>query len=306
MSSEYPKRFGKYLRPTILLLTCQAMGGSLDEAINTAAAMQLSEEWILIHDDIEDGSEQRRKKPTLHKIYPENLAINAGDALHSITRDILATNFEVLDKDTAIKINQEFSTMITRTVIGQTVEMKWIHDDKMDFSDDDWYFIADGKTSYYTVAGPIRLGAILAGATDEQLDKLADFGINIGRGFQLVDDILDVTSDFDGHKKQIGNDIYESKRTLILGHLLRTSSGRNKEKLESIISKHREDKSEKEVMWVIDLMKKCGSIEYAKEKANMYKTKALKIKEEDLGFLNKEPYRKDLSTLLKFIFERDH
>src|SRR3989344_7115050 len=89
---EYPERKGKYIRPTLLLLTAEGMGTKEEIALQTAAAMQTSEDWLLIHDDLEDDSEFRRGKLTLHKMHGEKLAINAGDALHIIMWKILLDN----------------------------------------------------------------------------------------------------------------------------------------------------------------------------------------------------------------------
>src|SRR3989344_3960571 len=81
---DYPDRQGKYIRPTLVLLMCEMLGGDSEKALLTAAAMQTSEDWILNHDDIQDKSEERRGKPTLHRIYGLNIALNAGDASHMI------------------------------------------------------------------------------------------------------------------------------------------------------------------------------------------------------------------------------
>lgn len=188
INREYPERKGKYLRPTLILLTAGAMGLDIKKTVKIAAAMQISEEWILIHDDIEDDSEDRRGKPTLHKTYGTEIAVNAGDALQTIMwRAILDQKDE--------KITDEFYRLIMRTILGQGVELIWTDKKEKEISNDKYLFFADSKSGYYSIAGPIRLGAILAGATKKQLDKLTEFGLYLGRCFQLVDDILDVEQD---------------------------------------------------------------------------------------------------------------
>jgi len=181
MVSDYPNRKGKYVRPTLLLLTAQAMGFSLDQTLPTAAAMQLSEDWILSHDDIEDQSEQRRGSPAIQKIYGDHLAINAGDALHVLMWQVLSQNFSLLDKNITQKIQQEFFTMLNRTILGQTIEIKWIEDYRYDLKTDDILLIAESKTCYYTISGPMRLGAILSGANQEQLNSIYKFGLSLGK-----------------------------------------------------------------------------------------------------------------------------
>lgn len=184
----YPERQGKYLRPTLVLLTAQALGLPASKATLTAAAMQMSQEWLLIHDDIEDDSALRRDKPTLHKLYSPDLALNAGDELHAIMWKMVS--------DIGInEITEEFYRILLRTILGQGVEQIWTEAGTGKIAEDEYFFIADSKSAYYTIAGPMRLGAILASATPTQIDKITQFGLHLGRCFQLVDDILDYKQD---------------------------------------------------------------------------------------------------------------
>lgn len=242
----YPERKGKYLRPTLVLLVAQAMGADSKSAVKTATAMQLSEEWILIHDDIEDNSDARRGGPTLHKEFGHELAINAGDALHIIMWKMV--------NDVALpKISEEFYRMLMRTALGQGVEQIWTNKKSKEITDDEYFFVADSKSAYYSIAGPMRLGAIIAGATPEQLEKITEFGLYLGRCFQLVDDLLDLEQD----KK-------EGKVTLA----------------------------------------NTKGVEYTKRLASEMKDKAKVIFDNDLGFLNNEPARGQLTELTEFILER--
>lgn len=303
---DYPKRLGKYLRPTLLLLTAQAMGFPLQKAIKTAAVMQTSEDWILIHDDVEDESEQRRGKLALHKIYGKELAINAGDGLHILMWQMLWDNIDIVGQAKAAEITTEFIRILKRTVFGQTIEIKWTQENKIDLTDEDVFFIIDGKTVYYSIAGPMRLGAILAGADQKQLKLLYEFGLLLGRSFQIVDDLLDLTSDFSGQKRQQGNDIYEGKRTIMLGHLLRTLSGKDKGKLINILAKKRDKKTVEEVSWVINKMKKSGSLDYGRQMAQDLAGQAKNFFEQELKFLKKEPARSQLRMLIDFVVERKY
>jgi geranylgeranyl pyrophosphate synthase len=191
---EYPERKGKYLRPTLVLLVAGAMGANIKKAIKTATAMQLSEEWLLIHDDLQDNSEKRRGKTTLHRLYGMEMAVNAGDTLATIMWKVLLDNEKVLGPKKTFEIMDEFYKTLLRTEHGQAVEMMWSKKRK-EISDSDWYFLADGKTSYYTISLPVRLGAIIAGTNGKQIEKLTEFGLYLGRCFQLIDDILDIETD---------------------------------------------------------------------------------------------------------------
>lgn len=197
INKEYPERKGKYLRPTLVLLTASAMGLETKLALKIAAAMQISEEWILISDDIEDNSDQRRGKPTLHKMYGQELAINASDTLETIMWKIITDckNQKIID---------EFYRIILRTTLGQAVEQIWTNS-KAKITDEKYFFVADSKSAYYSMAGPMRLSAIIANASQKQLDKITDFGLHLGRCFQLVDDILDFEQDKKEGKTTLAN-----------------------------------------------------------------------------------------------------
>lgn len=304
--AAYPERKGKYLRPSLVLLTAAAMGVPEKRAIKTAAAMQISEDWILNHDDIEDDSLQRRGLPALHRLFGKELAINAGDSLHGVMWKVLIDNLDVLGFKIGQKIQEEFYQMLNRTVLGQTVEIKWTQENKTGLSDEDILFILESKTGYYTIGGPMRLGAIISGATEEQLSAIYDFGRYLGQCFQIVDDLLDLTSDFKGLKKQIGNDIYEGKRTIMLMHLFRTSRSQDRKKLLQIMVKNRDGKTPTEVKWVIETMKKYGSLKHGQNLAEKLAEEAREIFEKKLGFLSHQPARDQLKAGINFILKREY
>jgi geranylgeranyl diphosphate synthase type II len=301
---EYPERKGKYVRPALVLLSCEAMGGNPEKAMKTAAAMQTSEDWILIHDDWEDGSEERRNKPCLHRMYTPELAINAGDTLHVIMWKILEDNNKLVGPQKTFEIIDEFYKMLMRTTLGQTVEIKWTQDNRMDMSDDDVYFILDGKTVYYTIAGPLRLGAIVAGATKQQLDEIFRLGVPLGRAFQIRDDLLNLIGDREKYGKEIGGDILEGKRTVMLVHLLRTSDAADKKRVMDVLNKPRVEKGAEEVGLVIDLMNKYGSIDYGKKKAEEFAGQALAVFDK-MNFYKPGTARDALREGIKFMVTRE-
>ncbi|MFC1727104.1 polyprenyl synthetase family protein [Patescibacteria group bacterium] len=303
---EYPYRKGKYFRPTLLLLTTEAMGFDHEKAIKTAAAMQMSEDWILVHDDVEDQSLKRRGKPTLHEQYSNGLAVNAGDALHVLMWEILNDNFSIISHQKAMRIIKEFCVMLKRTTLGQTTEIKWATENKLNLTEEDIYFIMESKTVYYTCAGPMRLGAILAGASSSQLNSLYQFGRALGYCFQIRDDLLDLVSDFRGLKKQKGNDIWEGKRTIILAHLLAESKGKDRQKLIEILKKKRESKTQNEIDWVLSVMEKYGSLEYAGEQVTKFQAEAHRIFDRQLSFLSQQPARDQLKQAIDFVATRKH
>lgn len=302
--SDYPQRKGKYLRPTLVLLTAQSMGLSKEEALLTAAAMQTSEDWILCHDDIEDDSPDRRGKPTLHNLVGIELAINAADALHILMWKMINDNYRLLKFDIANKIAEEFFWMLNRTTLGQGIELKWAKEKEINLSYKDIEFILESKTGYYTIAGPMRFGAILAKANQDQLDIIYRFGILLGKAYQIIDDLLDVTSDFSGGKKIKGNDIYESKKTILLTHLLNTSNQKDRSIIGDIIRKDRNKKTTDDISVVIGLMDKYGSIQFSKELANKYVSTSKKYFLEKMDFIKVNPYRDQIFSGIEFITNR--
>lgn len=297
--SEYPFRFGKYLRPTLLMSTALSMGASSKDSLLPAAAMQLSEEWILIHDDIEDESEQRRGLPALQRMYSPALALNAGDALHVIMWKA------VIDTHNS-KIIDEFYSLLNRTTFGQTIDIKWNQENKLNITDEDIFLILESKTCYYTISGPMRLGAIVAGASANELNTIYTFGKYLGRAFQIIDDVLDLTSDFSGQKKQQYNDIYEGKRTIPLSHLLKAANKSEISEITSIFSKSRDRKTLGEVLRIIELMNRYHAIDSARELAVEFSLMAKKILIEKMPFIKIEPYRTQLETAIDFIVNRSH
>ena len=300
--TDYPSRRGKYLRPALVMLMAEAMSGSSDKAVYTATAMQMSEDWILIHDDWEDGSLERRGKPALHRLVSSEISVNAGDTLHECMHRVLSENYRLLDVALARRVQHEFFLMLGRTTFGQYAEIKWTQDNKQDMTDDDVLFTVSGKTVYYTVAGPLRLGAILAGANDEQLQRIYEFSYPLGLCFQIRDDVLDLTGDFEGQKKQSLNDIYEGKRTLILLHLLRHCADEERQRVETILGKPREQKTADEVQYIRGLMDTYGSIRYAETRAEEYARQALDLLS-TIDFIQ-DSYRPLFREMVDFVLRR--
>lgn len=304
---DYPRRRGKYLRPTLVMLGYQSMLHGMPQLPDgaetiTAAAMQVSEDWILIHDDLCDGSQERRGKAALHREVGLEIAVNAGDTLHEVMHRILSRNYDVLPLATARRVQEEFFRMLSRTTFGQYAEILWTQQDRLDMTEQDVLFTIAGKTAYYTIAGPLRLGAILAGASDEELECLYRFSYPLGVCFRIRDDILDLTSDFEGQKRQTCNDLYEGKRTLMLLHLVGRATATELQRIQEILGKSREEKTAEEVAWLRTLMDKYGSIDYAAEMAQRYADEAM----EQLNSLDfiEENCRLLFRQMVQFVLDR--
>jgi geranylgeranyl diphosphate synthase type II len=277
MMRDYPARTAKGLRPFLCVVASRATGGREEDTLLTAACLEMFQHWILIHDDIEDESELRRGEPTLHMKYSEPLALNAGDALHAKMWGALATNEERLGQERTLRVIDEFSRMVDKTTEGQHMELVWVHEKKWDLDESDYYEMCTRKTSWYTIASPCRLGAIVAGAKAPVLEKLLDFGLKLGVGFQIQDDVLNLTGDQSKYGKARSDDILEGKRTVMLLKLLELAKSAEKAKVVAIMNKPREKKTSSDVEYVLSMMKKYDTIGYASGRAKTLMNGALSV-----------------------------
>ena len=303
---EYPERQGKYLRPGLILLSSQMFGSDSKKALLTAAAMQVCEDWILVHDDVEDHSLERRHKPALHIIYGEELAVNAGDALHVVMWRMLGDNVRLIGDEPGWKVFNKMADMIEKTVEGQFLEINLIRKNKVEIKEKEYFEMIDVKAGYYTIIGPLQLGAIIAGKNQIELDKIAKWGIYAGRAFQIWDDVMNLAVDSKKQGKEQAGDILEGKRTLILIHTLKNCTKIEKEKIIKIYTKKREQKTETEKEYVLNLMIKYGSIEYAKKRARDYAEHAKIIFDKNTAQIKDIKNKKIIRDLIDFVVNREN
>ena len=309
MVREYPERKGKYLRPALVMLSNEMFGGSDEKAILTAAAMQTSEDWILIHDDFEDHSEERRSsgdeyKPALHRIYGDELAVNAGDALHMIMWKMLGDNVRFLGDKLGWKIYDKMYDILTRTAEGQYMEMSWIRDGRIAITEEEYYKMIYTKAGYYTITGPLQLGAMLAGAPDDDIRKIEEWGVPLGCAFQIWDDTMNLIVDSTEQGKERGGDILEGKRTIMLIHLLSHCTIAEKNFIKTIYSKPRHLKTEQEKNYVLKLMEKYGSIEDGKKGAREFSEKAKNAFDKNTAHLGDTHAKKVIRSTIDFVVNR--
>lgn len=280
MMRDYPSRQAKGMRPFLCATSCRAAGGAEDDAMLTAACIELFQNWILIHDDIEDGSELRRGEPALHHRYGEPLALNAGDALHARTWEALLQNKNRLGAEKAFSVMEEFSRMVNMTTEGQHMELGWVASRRWDLQEKDYFEMCTRKTSWYTVASPCRLGALVAGATPGVLDGLEEFGLKLGVAFQIQDDSLNLVGDEAKYGKAKSDDILEGKRTLILLHMLGMGTQSERDKAIAIMNKDRDKKTDSDISYVLSLIEKYDAVGFARKRAAELLKEALAILKE--------------------------
>jgi geranylgeranyl diphosphate synthase type II len=265
--ADYPLRPSKMLRSVLCLATCRLYGGRESDALDAAVAIELLHSAFMVHDDIEDDSEVRRGRPTLHRAHGVALAINAGDALGFMSLVPLLGGAPQRPHAVTWAMITEMLDVVLRTIEGQALELGWIRDGIVDLQDGDYMAMVAKKTCWYTTILPCRLGELAA------TGRLAGswpipFGTCLGTAFQIRDDVLNIEGTLEAYGKEIGGDIREGKRTLILLHLLRNCDRQDRERVVAIYRRPREARTAEEVLWVAEAMREAGSLEYATSAAN--------------------------------------
>ncbi len=306
MMLDYPLRAGKGLRPAICLLICEAFGGNPRNALNTAAALELLQNWALIHDDIEDGSDLRRGEPCLHQKYGIPIAINVGDGLHCKMWEMLNQNADLLGYELAFTIASEFVQLSNSIVEGQHIELSWVDSNRWNLTEADYWTMCVRKTASYTCITPCRVGGLIAGASRLELDLFIDLGMNLGVAFQIQDDVLNLIGEERLYGKEIGGDISEGKRTLILIHLLSVCSQAEADRVIEIMSQQRAEKHPDEIQEVLDLMAHYESIQYAQQHAKRLAQKAYTQFNRTFSYLPATPAKGIFLDLIDFVIEREY
>ena len=303
--TEQLAREGKGLRPALCLATCRALGGSEERAMPSAAAIELLHNAFLVHDDIEDNSEYRRDRPTLHRQHGVPLAVNVGDAMNAMSVRLLRMNLERLGPELTARILDEFDHMSLETIEGQAMELGWIRDNDCNVSEADYLLMALKKTGWYSFIHPARIGALIANPEHPNLDSFNRFGYFLGTAFQIQDDVLNLTGQRRKYGKEIGGDLLEGKRTLIVAHLFKHADRWEKERLAAFLGKPRAQRLPREVSWIYDLLRTYRSIDYARKAVQQFGDAARN--ELDVAYALATP-GKDLDfvrSLLDYVGRRD-
>ena len=260
-SKHLIKAGGKKIRPALVLLSAEAVGGAAQGAYKTAAAVELIHTFSLIHDDIMDKDEMRRGMPAVHTLWGEPMAILAGDILFSLAFELVAqTHSEDIPSSRVVQALNTVVDACIKICEGQACDMSF--EGKFDVKESEYLNMIYKKTSAL-IAAATKAGAILGGGTPQQVNALAEYGRLIGMAFQIQDDYLDVVSDEKQLGKPVGSDIVEGKMTLMVVHTLSAASPEDKDELISILNSQSED--EENVKKAISIFDKYGSINYARD-----------------------------------------
>jgi len=285
---EFTLRGGKRIRPILTIFGYKAISGTDNPSITEAAlAVELMESFLLIHDDILDQDDFRRGHYSMHKLYelnakklypPSNtkhfgssMAIMAGDLLSVLGSEVITSSS--FPDDLKIKAIDKFNRVIINTIFGQI--MDFVSELNPEVSELDILRINELKTAIYTIEGPLHIGAILAGASQTQLDRLTRYAIPLGQAYQIYDDILGMFGDEKKLGKPIGSDLKEGKKTILILKTLQLANAQQMKTITRMLGN--KSLTNTQIDEVRKIIIETGSLDYSKalvkeltEKAKSY------------------------------------
>ena len=266
--ADYPRRGGRMLRPSLCIATARAFGAELGDAVHVAAALELLHNAFLVHDDVEDESETRRGRPTMHALHGVPIAVNVGDALALLGLRVLMDGRTRLGPRLTMEVLTEAERMARESIEGQAIELGWRRDNVTDLATDDYLQMVLKKTCWYTTIFPMRVGALIGARGEVPLDRFVRFGFFLGAAFQIQDDLLNLEGDPVRYGKELGGDLHEGKRTLMLIHLLKVASSPERSRIDQFLQSARPGRSVADVRWLRDCMHSNGALEHARHTAH--------------------------------------
>ncbi len=285
------------------IATCLAHGGRLEDVLDSAVAIELLHNAFMVHDDIEDDSTVRRGRPALHIEHGVPIALNVGDALAFLALGPLLGNAERLGSDLSLRILREVYVVVARTCEGQAIELGWMRDECFDVGERDYMAMVLLKTCWYSTILPCRVGRLIAtGALGSE--DFVRFGTYFGTSFQIRDDVLNLDGAVETYGKEIGGDIREGKRTLALIHLLQSCEPAERAEVIEIYRRPRDERSDREIARVIQLMRACGSIEHASSAAHGLAGAAIAALDEELDGLPDSEHTRLMRSLVPHLIGR--
>lgn len=302
--ADYPRRGGRMLRPSLCIASARAFGAQLNDAVTSAAAIEMLHNALLIHDDIEDESDRRRGLPTLSALHGVPAALNAGDALALMSLQPLLDNRLSLGPGVALDILEETVQTARESVEGQAMELGWRRDNIVDLDVIDYLLMILKKTCWYTIIYPCRVGVIIGTRLRPQSSSFVRFGFFLGAAFQIQDDLLNLTGDEQAYGKERDGDLWEGKRTLMMIRLFRGSTPAERAQLAVLLARPRADRTAADIEWIRDRMAAYRVIEYAQQLANALAGAAIHEAAILLGDLPDSRDRRFIEALPRWVLER--
>jgi len=294
---EFLDRGGKRWRPVLVLSACKAVGGTEKKALPFTPLPELIHNGTIIVDDIEDNADVRRGRKAMHLLKGIDTAINDGNAIYFLPLALLYRNSHNLTEKQKLKIYDLYAEEMLRLSFGQAMDIHW-HKGKSKVKEKDYLQMCSYKTGVLARFSA-KLGGIIGNGSSKQIEALGKFAESIGIGFQIQDDILNLVPASGKWGKEVGEDISEGKRTLLVLHALKKLPRKDASKLIKILNSH--TKSKPKIKQAIALIKKAGSIDYAKRKAK----KIVSDSWSDLDkTLKNNAGKKELKAFAEFMVDR--
>lgn len=209
---------GKRVRPTLLLLVAEAYGCPTRRALPAALAVEVFHNFTLVHDDIMDEADERRGRPTVHVQWDVGTAILVGDMMMGLSYDLLGE----VDDGGVEALYDVYHPMVEQLCRGQALDAQF--EAQADVSVEAYLDMIDGKTAAL-LSACFELGALLGGASSSAQADLRSAGRDVGRAFQIQDDLLDLTADGDDWGKAVGGDLVVGKKTFLTLRTLERADG---------------------------------------------------------------------------------
>ncbi|NJB83148.1 polyprenyl synthetase family protein [Wenyingzhuangia aestuarii] len=260
---------GKRVRPLLVLMSIDAFGKDYKQGLHAALAIEVFHNFTLLHDDIMDDAPLRRGQQTVHEKWDVNTAILSGDAMMILANQYL----EVYDGAIYKKLMQLFQQTALEVCEGQQYDMDF--EKRMDVTIPEYIEMIKLKTSVL-VAAALKMGAIIAGASDEDATAFYKYGLNLGLAFQLQDDYLDAFGDPETFGKQIGGDIIENKKTFLVLKAEKSLQGDDLELFQNYYAND-VDNIDQKINDVKLLFEKSGAVQAIKQEITDYTNKAFKV-----------------------------
>ena len=264
---EFLDRGGKRWRPALFLLICEALGVDSKEFLDFAVIPEVIHNGTLIADDVEDQSDLRRGKPCTYRLFGLDVAINLSNFMFFLPMLALIANKKKISPEKANRLYEIYIEEMVNLSLGQGIDIAWHRGltSPYEISEQQYLQMCAYKTG--TLARmAAKMACVLAGADEKIVEKMGRFAESLGIAFQIQDDILDlVGEEFAKGKGGLGKDITEGKLTLMVIHTLQNADVSDRERLMQILEAHTTDEGQRKE--AINIIKKYGSIEYAKKVA---------------------------------------
>jgi geranylgeranyl diphosphate synthase type I len=289
----------KCVRPTFCLLTCESLGGDMDQCLPVAVALELVHSFSLIHDDIEDGDEMRHHRPSLWTQYGRGPAVLAGAALWTVAYQTLNRSHERgLSAERTLTARRVLNDACREMIEGQHQDLTY--ELRTDVTLDE-YLEMIGRKSAALLGASMELGALVAGADEEESARFAAFGREIGLSFQIRDDVLGIWGEGSATGKPVGADIARKKKSLPIVHAFQQVVGPDREVLRGVYAKP--EVEDDDVYSVLDILSRWNCRYFAQGLAEDYRSRAM----DALSRTSIVPEaRRGFDELTSFILERDY